>query len=149
MEWASESERKWAAVLESSWGVLKYLDFAQSLSAFFYMCMGDPMSCWTVENKYLVLKHISCYIIGKKIYKYLSIYIDIFMYIYDTFRYQLISLAKEENLEGKKKFTKKNHILPSHVSFKLCYLTLLCFTQKKTKKTNPIKQIYWSLFRPC
>lgn len=72
------------------------------------------------------------------------------MYIYDTFMYQLISLAKEENLEGKKKFTKKNHILPSHVSFKLCYLTLLCFTQKKTERptqSNRFTEAFLDLVR--
>lgn len=49
--------------------------------------------------------------------------------------HQLIYLAKEEKLKGKN-FTKKNHILPSHVSFKLCYPTLLCFSGNKT----PTKQ---------
>lgn len=75
------------------------MDSAQSLSAFFYMCMGDPMSCWNTENKYLVFKYISCHIIGEKKENNKKVYIYIYMYIYQLI--YLVCLAKEEKLKGK------------------------------------------------
>lgn len=117
---ASESKMKWAAVLESNWGVLKYLDFAQSLSAFFYACMGDLMSCWNIENKYLVLKHISCHIIEIDIFIYFYIYLFISIY-------QLIYLAKEEKLAEEKPSLKRitSYLLMFHLNFAIWHFCAL------------------------